>query len=343
MTVQYRVNQILASMTLRQKVSGLLILHVAGTDSVAIRHFLETYQPAGLIFMDDNIPTTDKQLKELIRTIQQDIPFFFTIDEEGGPVKRLTSDTFYAANQLMTLPASATADAFRERSKLLYGLGLNVNLGIVADMSNDSSAFIYSRTFGGDPVIVSERVSAAVKASHEGTLSVLKHFPGHGATTGDSHTDLPIVNISKEVWKEQLAEPFVAGIDSGAHMVMFGHLIFSSVDELPSSLSSTWHTLARDELCFDGLMITDDMVMLAVSEDPRYQDHVANAVAALRAGNNLLLFVTDYGWPESRFDVHKLIEGIVVAVESGELDEEVINTSLQHVLTVKQSLVAHGV
>lgn len=338
MAFEYNIDNILVEMTLRQKVAGLFILHVSGTDPTVHRTFLSTYSPAGLIFMDDTIPSTAYKIKEFIKNIQGPLPYLFAIDQEGGSVSRLQDDSFPSARQLKDMPLVNTVDTFAKRSELLRELGFNLNFGIVADASDTPSDFIYSRTFGGNVAKVSEHVSAAVRATGERPLVALKHFPGHGITAEDSHTQLPVSKLPKHEWERTAARPFISGIREGVPVLMFGHLIAQEIDTAPASLSLRWHDIARRELGFQGLCVTDDLVMLSVSHDPRYVDPVANAIAALNAGNDLLLFVTDYGWDESRLNIEELLSGVVAAVQRGEVAEDRIDISLRRVLAIRLSL-----
>ncbi len=120
--------------------------------------------------------------------------------------------------------------------------------------------------------------------------------------------------MSLDEWRATQAPPFEAGIDAGAELVMFGHLRYTAVDSAPATLSAAWHELLRDELGFDGIIVTDDLSMLQHSGDPAYADQVANAVAAVAAGNTLLLYV-------GPVDVAAARDAIVAAVADGRIDE----------------------
>lgn len=333
------VDEKLARMSLREKVASLFILHTPGTDAANLRQYLQTYQPGGLIFMGDNIPVALTDLTTLTGQLQTNsgLPYLFAIDEEGGVVKRLEADNFPAAADLKSQPPSLSQPAFRSRSVMLKKVGMNLNFGIVADVTYDTNSFIYSRVFGGDPVVVGERVAAAVDGANGLTLSTLKHFPGHGETTFDSHFSIPVTDISYASWQQRDEPPFVSGLKAGAQVVMFGHLVYSSVDSLPASLSAKWHNILREHDGFTGLTITDDMMMLQQSGDPNYVDPVKNAISALQAGNTMLLFVLDHdGY--SNIDPNVLIDGVVDAVKNGELSQKTINNNVRQVLTLRHSL-----
>jgi beta-N-acetylhexosaminidase len=334
----------LANMSLRQKVSSLLILHSPGTNATNIKNFLETYEPGGLILMGDNIPETAEGLKSLTAELQanKSLPYLFAVDEEGGVVRRVVDDTYPAAIDLSNLPASATQTAFKDRSALLFTSGLNLNFGIVADVTNNPNSFIYSRVFGGDPTLVGERVAAAVTASKGLTLSTLKHFPGHGETDDDSHVSIPTTDTSLANWQLRDMPPFQMGIQVGANVVMFGHLRYSSVDSAPASLSTIWHDILKNQLGFNGLTVTDDMIMLQNSGETQYDDPINNAVSALQAGNTMLLYVLGADSTVSGVSINDLIDGIVAAVQDGRLKLSVINNDVRKVINVRHSLLRLG-
>lgn len=334
------VEMVMEAMTLEEKAAGLLMLHVPGADSATLKTFVEKYKLGGLILMGDNMPTTHDDLKRLTADLYGDdagLPRLVAIDQEGGVVRRISGDDFASALDLQSQPPHATRTAFEQRSKLVQSVGVTVNFGIVADVTADRESFIYSRVLGTTAQASADRVAAAVRASRGKTLSTLKHFPGHGETVADSHVSIPTTDISFEQWQQRDELPFVAGVKAGADMVMTGHLRYGSVDDIPASLSAKWHGILRDDLKFKGVTITDDMVMLQNSGDTRYNDPLQNALAALGAGNDMLLFVlNNRDDPASQIDPQYLIDGIVAAVKDGKLSEDRINKSLHRVLDLRQ-------
>lgn len=330
----------LADMTLKQKIACLLILHTPGTDAMTLKDYLATYQPGGIIFMGDNIPATVDELTALTNELQTDefLPYLLAVDEEGGVVKRLPYDTYPAAIDLKDQPISATLTAFNERSNILNQAGLNLNFGIVADVTDDPNSFIYPRVFGGDPTAVGNRVAAAVAASKGLTLSTLKHFPGHGETEADSHITIPTTDVLLEQWQLRDKPPFLRGIEAGVDVVMFGHLRYRNIDSKPASLSTKWHDILKSQFHFTGLTITDDMIMLQNSGESRYTDPVTNAINALEAGNTMLLYVLGSDNAVSGVSIDYLIDGVVTAVNNGTLSDQLINQNARQVLTVRHSL-----
>lgn len=331
---------IISSMDLHERVSSLLILHRPGTDYESLNEYLMKYQPGGFIFMGDNIPESDEDLANLTAVLQKTsrLPYLFAVDEEGSVVSRLPSDVYLAASELKDLPVSATSDAFRERSQLLNDVGLNVNFGIVADLTDNKSSFIYNRVFGGDVTKVSERIVTAVNASKNMTLSTLKHFPGHGSVEADSHMSVPTTDMSFADWSLRDRLPFEFGINVGADVVMFGHLCYSSVDDVPASLSTRWHEILRKQLNFNGISITDDMKMLQDSGEAKYSNPIDNAITAINAGNTMLLYVLGSDNLISGVSIDDLIDGIVDAVNDGRIDIKLINKNVRKTILIRHSL-----
>ncbi len=198
--------------------------------------------------------------------------------------------------------------------------------------------FIHRRALGTTAATGAERVAAAVAGESAGAMSTLKHFPGHGAAPGDSHAGIPSTTMSKTDWANDDGVPFQAGIDAGAEFLMFGHLSYTAVDAAPATLSAEWHRIAREELGFTGVAITDDLGMLQASGIPAYQDPVGNAVAALVAGNDMVLavmFTTADSAP-------RIVDGIVAAVEAGTLTRERLDEAAIRVTAARLDLSARG-
>jgi beta-N-acetylhexosaminidase len=323
----------LASMTLEQKIASLIMVHVAGADPAALQSYLAGSAPGGLLLLGDNVPGSSEEAAALTAALQSDagLGTLIAIDEEGGIVARLGADTFASAETLKNEPAQATTDAFTQRADLLQSTGMTVNFGVIADVTADPSSFIYERVLGTDATSASERVTAAVEAENGKVLSTLKHFPGHGAAPGDSHTSLPTTDLPFEQWQAEDAPPFQAGIDAGAPIVMFGHLVYSAVDSAPASLSPAWHQVLRDQLGFDGVVVTDDLLMLEASGVPEYADRTANAVAAINAGNDLLLYNT-------QLDLPAMTAAIAAAVQAGQVSEQTIDDAALRDLALRRYL-----
>ena len=323
----------LASMTLREKVASMIMIHVAGLDASVLRAQLERTGAAGLIYMGDNVPGSVGQLATTTASLSSDpgYPVLVSIDQEGGIVRRLPGDDAASPSQLRELPPSAAEDAFADRARLVASAGVTINFGIVADVTADRSAFIHPRVLGATATDAAPRVAAAVAGESGLVLSTLKNFPGHGAVAGDSHSSLPATAMSESEWLTTQAPPFIAGIEAGAELVMFGHVRYTSVDSEPATLSAEWHRVLREELGFEGVIVTDDMAMLQNSGVPEYADPIRNAVAAVAAGNDLLLYV-------GAVDVAAVAAAVVDAVERGEIAESSIDASALRLIVLRREL-----
>ncbi|MFJ4252346.1 glycoside hydrolase family 3 N-terminal domain-containing protein [Microbacterium sp. NPDC090003] len=324
-------------MSVAEQAASVVMGHVPVTDAAALRAYMQQGL-GGFILMGSNIPATESELQALTSalTVDESLPPLIAIDQEGGIVSRLPSDTFAASTSLKSAPVAETTDAFTARASLVARAGVNVNFGTVADVTSDSASFIYGRALGTDPSSASERVAAATTAQEELLASTLKHFPGHGAAAGDSHHAIPTTPMSKEEWRTADAPPFDAGIDAGASLLMFGHLAYTAVDPAPASMSAEWHRIAREELGFEGVMVTDDLGMLLSSGDPAFADPVANGVAAIAAGNDLVLMIAGSS-PET---AGQMVAGLVAAVESGDLPAERLADAATRVRELRLELAA---
>lgn len=334
-----RVATELAGMTLEQRIASMLMLHTPGTDPGALRAFVERYQPGGFILMGDNVPSL-AGLPAVTSALSPDpsLPLLVGIDQEGGDVARIGEDAFAAADTLKNEPPAASEAAFGGRAAMLAAAGCSVNFGIVADETADPASFIYDRALGTSPAASAERVAAAVAGERGAVLSTLKHFPGHGQAPGDSHSTVPTTSISAEDWAATDALPFTAGIDAGAEVVMFGHLVYSSVDQAPATLSAAWHDRLRDDLGFTGVTITDDMLMLQHTGLPEYQNPSENAIRAVLAGNTMLLYVLGADPSSTGVDPSVLVADIAAAVRSGRIPETLIAQQAEQLLRVRAGL-----
>lgn len=321
----------LAAMTLEQKIASLIMVHVAGHSPQPIRRVIDTSGVAGVIFMGDNVASAD-QLAATTAGLSADpgLPVLTAIDQEGGIVARLP-DGGPGAATLRTQDPAATLAAFRDRAALVESAGVLINFGIVADVTADPGSFIYSRTLGSDAASASPRVAAAVEGERGAVLSTLKHFPGHGSVAADSHTSVPTTPMSADQWRATQGPPFAAGIEAGAEFVMLGHLRYSAIDDAPASLSGVWNGILRDELGFDGIIVTDDMNMLEYSGEAAYRDQAANAVASIAAGTTLLLYV-------GPVDVARIVSGVAAAVREGRVPLATVDDAARRLLELRRDL-----
>lgn len=334
-----KIEDLLASLTTEEKVGQLFFVRCPA-DSAA--DDVSAYHLGGYILFGRDF--TDKTADDVIQTIRSyqnaaaadtDIPLLIGVDEEGGTVVRVSSnpnlrrEKYPSPQKLLAQGGTeALGENAAEKDALLHGLGINVNLAPVADVSTNPGDFIYDRTFGLDANGTSDCVTAVVEQMAADNMgSVLKHFPGYGSNA-DTHTGIAVDQRSLESFRTSDFLPFSAGMDAGdgKTAVLVSHNIMTAVDDtLPASLSPAVHQLLREELDFDGVVMTDDLAMDAVAA---YSESGAVAVMALQAGNDLVL-TTDY-----RTQIPKVLE----AVETGTLSMDTINAACRRVLTWKQTL-----
>ena len=321
----------LAAMTLEQKIASLLMIHIGGHQPEPIRGAIDSTGVAGVIFMGDNI-ASPAQLAATTAALSADagLPVLTAIDQEGGTVARLP-DSGPGAAILRAEDAAATRAAFQARAALVASAGVTINFGIVADVTADGGSFISARTLGSDAASASPRVAAAVDGERGIVLSTLKHFPGHGAAAGDSHSSVPTTAMTLDEWRSTQAGPFAAGIDAGAEVVMLGHLRYSAIDTEPASLSLAWNGVLRDELGFDGIIVTDDMTMLEHSGEAAYAGQATNAVASVAAGTTMLLYV-------GPVDVGGVVSAVAAAVRDGRIPTATIDDAAGRLLERRRAL-----
>ncbi|WP_194411515.1 glycoside hydrolase family 3 N-terminal domain-containing protein [Microbacterium cremeum] len=329
-----------SAMSVQEQAASVVMGHIPTTDAAALRSYMESTGIGGFILMGANIPADEVSLRALTAALTVDParPPLIAIDQEGGDVSRLPWDAFPSARTLKDAPPEASEDAFAGRAALVRRAGIGVNFGIVADETSDPSSFIYRRALGTSPTSAAERVSAAVRGEGLTAASTLKHFPGHGAAPGDSHSSIPSTAMSFDDWRANDGRPFAAGIDAGAPVLMYGHLAYTAVDAAPASLSAEWHRIARDELGFEGVAITDDLGMLQGSGLAQYADPVANAVVSIAAGNDMVLTVVG-STPETAV---RTAEGIAAAVEAGTIPAGRLREAAERVMALRLELAAEG-
>lgn len=323
----------LSVMSLDEKIESMFMVHYDGIDPGAQAAAAAASRVGGVILMGDNVPEPPGALAAVTAALsaERGLPLLLGIDQEGGIVSRVHSDGWPAAEQLRYLAPAASRDAFESRAQLLESLGISVNFGVVADVTADPASFIFERSLGGTADEAAARVAEAVRGENGHVLSTLKHFPGHGVSPGDSHSSIPSSPISLREWRTGHAPPFAAGIDAGAQVVMFGHLQLDAIDPQPATLSPLWHELLRDELGFEGIIITDDMAMLQNSGRPDLADPASNAIRAIAAGNTMLLYV-------GPVDVAGLTVAIHAAVDNGTLDAALIDDAAHRLLVERRTL-----
>jgi beta-N-acetylhexosaminidase len=271
----------------------------------------------GITLFADNIRVPE-ELASLTARLRGGGPVLLAIDEEGGDVTRLeaVSGSSYPGNFALGVvdDPALTLDVAAAIAGELAAVGVNLNLAPVADVNtNPENPVIGVRSFGADPELVARHTAAFVEGTQrQGVAACAKHFPGHGDTSVDSHVGLPVVEGDLEA----ALLPFRAAIAAGVRAVMTGHLVVSALDESPATVSERIVTrLLRDELGFEGLVVTDALEMRALSAGTGIEE---GAVRALAAGADLLCV----GHRQYEDAVEAVLRAIVAAVEAGRLPLE---------------------
>lgn len=330
----------LDAMTTEQKAAQLLMAGIEGTTpgadaDAAIREL----QVGGVILFSRNVESAEQltALTAALRDLNGDyIPLFLGVDEEGGRVSRMPPEVadIPSAFSLRGKETDYTALGSVLAAQCLT-FGFNMNFAPVLDIwSNPDNTVIGSRAYGDTWESVADAGMAVMNGMlSAGVIPVAKHFPGHGDTAADSHTELPIVTKPlPELWERELL-PFQAAIDAGAHAVMAGHILLQAADDtLPSSLSPSVITgLLRDEMGFDGVVCTDDLVMGAITETYGIGEA---AVLAVEAGCDLLLVC------HQAENLREVYYALLAAVDSGRISEARLDESVTRLLTLKERFAA---
>ena len=255
------------------------------------------------------------------------------VDEEGGTVVRVSSNPNLRGTKFQSPQALYSEGGFdritsdtAEKDALLRDLGINVNFAPVCDVSTDPSDFIYARSFGMDAEQTGEYVRTVVtQMVSDKTGMVLKHFPGYG-NNADTHTGIAIDERPMDTFRQSDFLPFQAGIESGAQSVLVSHNVVNCMDaDRPASLSAEVHRILREELGFDGVILTDDLIMDAIRD---YTGGENAAVLAVQAGNDML----------TSSDFETQYNAVLAAVQDGTIPESQIHASAVRVIDWKMQL-----
>lgn len=333
---------LMENMSTREKVCQLFMVfpsQVTGVSPVTkagdlTRQGLANYPVGGFIYDKTNMVSRE-QVTEMLTTVQtySKIPLILTCDEEGGRVNRLMSTVGTTYIDSMMSYRDQGPEKAAENAETIAGdlvsCGFNTDLAPVADVwSNPENKVIGDRAYSDDFAQAATLVAAAVKGFHAGGVAcTLKHFPGHGDTATDSHTGAAYVTKTLDELRSGELLSFQAGIDAGADMVMIGHLTVTDIEDVPALFSYRIVTqLLREEMGFDGVIITDSLQMKAVTDS--YGSGQA-AVLAVQAGVDILLCPAD---------LEEAVGALLDAVETGVISEERLNESVLRILKLKEEM-----
>lgn len=325
---------------IEERVSQMVISAVPGAEpNSEAEELIKEFKPGGIILFGYNISSKEntsayiKNLQE-ISSASSGIPLFVSIDQEGGRVIRITEGVTQFPGA-MAVGIADDPDLAEKAAEILAlelrAMGVNMNFAPVMDVNNNpANPVINTRSFGSDPEAVSKIGSAWIRGQQRGgCVAVAKHFPGHGDTDKDSHVTLPVIRHDMARLRKTELVPFAAAIRAGVDGVMSAHISYPEIlkNDTPATHSTFFMTeLLRDEMKFNGLVITDDLEMAGASTK---SDIGEAAVRAIEAGADMVLF-TSY-----RKSLPKVLAAISKALESGRLTEERINASVNRIIEMK--------
>lgn len=327
------IREIISQMSLQERVGQLFL---ARCDNTVALSDIETYHLGGFVLFgrdfDDQTPDSLRQKLSAYQAAAK-LPLLIAVDEEGGTATRVSSNPNFRSSRFpspRSLYSSGGMETVlvceKEKCLLLSSLGINVNLAPVCDITTDPDAFLYDRSLGQSPEITAEFVRDTVREMNSNAIgSCLKHFPGYG---NNADTHIGIATDSRSLMELESSDlvPFTAGIEAGADAILVSHTIVEALDpQNPASLSAGVHAYLRGEMGFDGVILTDDLVMQAITD--QYGAGEA-AVLAVLAGNDLLCS-TDY---------RTQYEAVYAAVLDGRIDIDTLNNAVRNVLEWKTEL-----
>lgn len=343
-----KVQQIVDSMSLEEKVAQLFLVQpeaivdigTATAAGDATKQAINKTPIGGFVYFSDNLQS-EQQVQDMLRNVQKysedriGLPAFLSVDEEGGTVARVASTGRFDVTDvgdMAKIGASGDVQQARQAGETigsyLSELGFNLDFAPDADvLTNPDNTVVKKRSFGSDPRVVSDMSLAVAQglAQHQ-VYSVYKHFPGHGATAGDTHQGYAYTDKTLDELKQSELIPFENAIQNNAVFIMAAHISAPRVtgDDTPASLSKTMITdILRGQMGYDGIVVTDAMNMGAVTE--QYTSAQA-AVKALQAGADLVLMPEDF---------QEAYQGVLDAVKDGTLTEQRINESVTRIVKVK--------
>ena len=327
------IGDLIGAMSLEERVGQLFLARC--DDSVALSDISAYHLGGFVLFGQDFEGQTPDSLRSKLSAYQAaaKLPMLIAVDEEGGTVARVSANAAFREKKFSSIRnlynvggLDAVLAEEDEKCLLLKNLGINVNLGPVCDLTDDPNAFMYSRSLGQDVQTTADVIASMVQKMNTHRLgSVLKHFPGYGNNT-DTHTGIAVDSRSLPELEGRDLVPFQSGMDAKCGAVMVSHTIVEALDpQLPASLSPAVHDYIRQNMGFSGVIVTDDLVMQAITD--LYGAGEA-AVLAVLAGNDLLC--------STEYQVQ--YEAVLAAVLSGRIDIDTLNNAVRNVLEWKTEL-----
>lgn len=336
---------ILAEMSLTEKVYQMFIItpeQLTGVDIVTVagnitKDSLQKYPVGGLIYFAPNL-INKNQTSEMLEKSQEfaldieGLPLFLCVDEEGGRVARVANIPAFGLEKIKPMKEVESTEEAYEIGHAIGGylseLGFNVDFAPDADvLTNSENAVIGDRSFGNDPEVVTDYAVAYSDGLHScGVLSTFKHFPGHGASAGDTHQGFAYTDKTLGELEQNELVPFMAAQDENVDMVMVAHIAVPEIlgDDTPCTLSQHMVTdVLREKLGYEGLVITDAMNMGAITS--AYDNNRA-VLEAIKAGSDLILMPVNF---------KVAANAVVSAVESEEISMDSIDGSVKKIIIKK--------
>ncbi len=362
------IEQMISEMSLNQKIEQMIMITLHSWNdgksfenvtslNEELTNLIKDHNFCGVALYAENISSI-AQTVALTNEIQQaalssecGIPMLISADQEGGDIYRLTTGTTTCGN--MALGAARDPQLAYENAQILgseiTALGINTDLAPVIDVNNNPlNAVINIRSFSSDPELVSQLGTAYINGLHSvGSIVTCKHFPGHGDTSVDSHTGLPLIDKSYEELKKEELYPYAAAIEAGTDMIMTTHIQYPQIEKnvyvsklddgfitLPATLSKTIITdILRGDMGYEGVVITDAMQMSAIRQ---HFDLIEAAVMALNADVDILLEPLYIQSSEDIEALENYIDYLAEKAENGNIPVETIDKSVARILTMKQ-------
>lgn len=331
--------ELLAGMTLDEKIGQMIIGGFEGYEvNDNVRSLIRNYHIGGLILYGRNVQSTD-QLLALINWLKitnsvNKVPIFISVDEEGGRVSRMPAEFVNIPGMGAIGEINDSGLAYRVGNviaEMIRSFGFNMDFAPVLDInSNPNNPVIGDRALGSTAEIVSRLgVQTMLGIRDGGVIPVVKHFPGHGDTSVDSHTALPVVYYSLNRLEGFEFVPFASAINYGTDAVMVAHILLTQVDPAnPSSMSRAVITdILRNRLGFKGVVITDDMTMGAITNN---YDLADAAVRSVNAGSDIILLSGGYN------NEVRVLNALKKAAANGTIPMSRINESVYRILKLKQ-------
>jgi len=336
-----KISEQISKMTLDEKVGQMVISGVDGyINDVHSSELITKYHVGGFILLGQNVKDTSQvlnllnSLKDTNKKSGSSIPLFLGVDQEGGRIDRMPPgfEKFPTNKAIGQINNSTFSNSIgKSIGQEVKGFGFNLDFAPVLDInSNPKNPIIGDRSFGATSQVVTKLGIETMKGIRsENVIPVVKHFPGHGDTSVDSHTGLPILNNDLARLKSFELIPFAEAIKNNVDMIMIAHILFPKIDsKYPATMSKTIITdVLRNSMKYKGLIITDDMTMGAITSNYNIGEA---AVRSVNAGSNIILVCHD-------FDKEvQVIEKIKAAVKDGTISQETINSSVYKILQLKQ-------